>query len=168
MVIDGRLQAVAGLVPPQRREALIRVAWPSVAAVPAVAGAGRVLLASIVGAPLAWLLLAPVYFFKVLPFVARRYTLTNRRIMIQRGLKPKATHEVPLAKIDEVRIHKDANSDFFRCGTLEVVSSGQVVLTLPGVTRAGVVPSRHHQCLQGLGARQGRHATLPAKVADHP
>ena len=25
---------------------------------------------------------------KILPYIARRYTLTNRRIMIQRGLKP--------------------------------------------------------------------------------
>ena len=37
------------------------------------------------------------------------------------------------ADIDEVRVVTDANSDFFRAGTLEVVSKGQVVLKLAGL-----------------------------------
>lgn len=130
---DVRTQPVTGLTPPQVGEAWIRVAWPSVAAYPAVAALGRKLILSIFAAPLGWLVMAPFYFRKVLPFVATRYTLTNRRVMIQHGLMPAAVAEVPLADIEEVRVVTDDNSDFFRSATLELVSKGQVKLTLPGV-----------------------------------
>ena len=144
---DVRKQAVTGVVPPQTDEALVRQTWPSVASVPAVAGLGRALtqlaarlantvillpVAVLVVAP-AWLLMAPVYFLKALPFFATRYAVTNRRVMIWRGLNPTASKAVELSAIDDVRIVRDANSAFFLSGTLEVVSDGQVVLTLPGV-----------------------------------
>jgi hypothetical protein len=132
-MFDYRNQVVTGVVPPSLGEALIREAWPSVAAFPAAAGAGRALICSIILAPLGWFLLAPFYFAKILPFLAKRYTLTNRRLMIQRGLKAAPTHEIALEAIDDVRIHKDANSDFYRSGTLEVISRGQPAMKLPGV-----------------------------------
>src|SRR5437660_95072 len=75
---DMRRQVVSGVVPPQLGEAIIRQAWPSVAATPAAARIGRKLMLSRVGAPLAWAMLLPLYFRKVLPFLATRYTLTNR------------------------------------------------------------------------------------------
>ncbi len=130
---DAYVQVVTGIVPPQLGEALIRESFPSVAAFVPVATAGRILICSIIGAPLGWFLMLPVYFLKILPFFARRYTVTNRRVMIRRGLKPLPSAEVSLAQIDEVRIVRDANSHFFRAGTLEMVSSGKVVLTLPAV-----------------------------------
>ena len=55
---DARKQAVTGLIPPQVGEAVIRIVWPSVAAIPPVARLGQTLMRSIIGAPLAWLLLA--------------------------------------------------------------------------------------------------------------
>jgi hypothetical protein len=133
-----RMQAVTGVTPPQQAEALIREAFPSVVASPlpgAKAGArlGRMLNKSIIGAPLAWALLIPPYFAKVLPFLAKRYTLTNRRVMIRRGIRPTPTHEVALGDIEEVRIHKDADSDFYREGTIEILSNGKAALTLEGV-----------------------------------
>jgi hypothetical protein len=130
---DVRKQVVTGLVPPQSGEAIIRDTWRSVAAWPAVAGAGRMLTRTIIGAPLAWLMMAPFYFLRVIPFLARRYTLTNRRLMIRRWPQRSFVQEVPLSDIDEVRVRKDANSDFFRAGTLEIVSRGAVVMTLVGV-----------------------------------
>src|SRR5262245_47873666 len=134
-MMDVRKQVVTGLVPPQLEEAVIRQVWPSVAAFPAVAGLGRTLTRTIIGAPLAWLLMAPFYFKKVIPVfgLATRYTLTNRRLMIQHGMRPKPTQEVPLAEIDEVRVEEDGNSDFYRAATLEVVSKDKVAMSLPGV-----------------------------------
>lgn len=126
-------QAVTGVVPPQLGEALIRQTFPSVAAYPVVAGLGRRLILSYLAAPLGWFVMLPFYFLKILPFVARRYTLTNKRLMVQRGLWPLAVQEVPLTDIDEVRVKKDDNSDFFRAGDLEIISKDQVVLTLAGV-----------------------------------
>jgi hypothetical protein len=131
--VEVRMQPVTGLTPPQVGEALIRGAWPSVAAMPAVASLGRSLILSIIGAPLGWALMLPFYFKKVLPFIATRYTLTNRRLMIQRGLKPVPVEEVPLSEIEDVRVNLDENSAFFRSGDLEVVSKGQVRLKLAGV-----------------------------------
>lgn len=128
-----RQQAVTGVVPPQLGEALIREVFPSVAAHPAVASLGRVLTRTIVGAPLGWLTMLFFYFIKVAPFVATRYTLTNRRLMMRKGLKPHPVQEVPLAAIDDVRIQRDANSDFFRAANLEIICQGKVVLTLRGV-----------------------------------
>jgi uncharacterized membrane protein YdbT with pleckstrin-like domain len=130
----GLNQAVTGLVPPQVAEAHIRTAWPAVTDVsPGLAGLGAKLIRTKVLAPLAWLLLAPLYFKKIMPFVAKRYTLTNRRLMIQRGLKPKPRHEIALADIDDVNLVESSFSPFFRAADLEVISGGQVKLKLTGV-----------------------------------
>jgi hypothetical protein len=130
---DRRKQAVTGLVPPQLDEAVIRIAWPSVGAFPGLASLGRILMRTMVLAPLGWLVLAPLYFSKVIPGLVRRYVLTNRRLMFQRGLRFEPAQEVPLADIEEVRIQEDANSPFYRSANLEIVSKGEVRMTLPGV-----------------------------------
>ena len=132
-MLHGRKVAVTGVLSPQRGEALIRETWPGVEDVPGLAGLAHTLMRTYILAPLAWVLLLPLYFKKVLPFVAKRYTVTNRRVMIRRGLKPTPTHEVALTDIDRVEIVPDANSDFYRAGTLEIMSQGKVALRLPGV-----------------------------------
>jgi hypothetical protein len=126
-------QVVTGVVPPQLAEARIRECWPSVQGTPGLASLGRSLTRTIVLAPLGWVLMSGVFFGKLLPIVGRRYTLTNRRLMIRKGWKCTVAQEIPLADIDEVRVVTDANSDFFRAGTLEIVSKGQVAITLKGV-----------------------------------
>lgn len=126
-------QPVTGVIPPQLAEARIREIWPSVASVPAVAGLGRALTGTIILAPLAWLVMSAVYFGKLLPGLMRRYTLTNRRLMIRHGWAATVGAEVALKDIDDVRAVPDANSPFFRAATLEVISGGKTVLTLPGV-----------------------------------
>jgi hypothetical protein len=125
-------QAVAGVMPPQLGEAMIREAFPSVAQ----SGLSRLaskLMRSVVLAPLGWLLLAPLFLKKIAPFLCTRYTLTNRRLMIRRGLKPHPVREVALADIDDVRLVPDSYNAFYRCGTLEVLGKGQVTMTLPAV-----------------------------------
>jgi hypothetical protein len=52
--------------------------------------------------------------------------------MIRRGLKRRPGQQVALNEIDDLRIVKDANSDFFRAATVEVLANGNVVLKLPG------------------------------------
>ena len=128
-----RQQPVIGLVPPQLAEAVIRVVWPSVTVSSAAAGLGKALMRSFFLAPLGWFLLAPFYFRKILPFLATRYVLTNRRIMVQRGLKGKPTREVNLNDVDEVRLPPDSLDPFYRSGNLEIIAKGQVALTLSGV-----------------------------------
>jgi hypothetical protein len=135
-MVEMQQQVITGVVPPDFGEAKMRECYPSVAASTAIAGLGQALTRTILLAPVAWLLMAPVYFGKLLPLIGRRYTLTNRRVMIRRGWKGTPSQEIPLADIDEVRVQTDINSNFYRAATLEIVSKGQVALTLPGVPEA--------------------------------
>jgi hypothetical protein len=156
---DVRRQVVTGVVPPGVDEALIREVWPSVASQPAIASLGRALTNTIVLAPLAWGLMAAAYFGKLLPFLARRYALTNRRVLIRKGLKGIPGDSVPLSDIDEVRLVTDGNSDFFRAGTLEIVSGGKVLLTLKGIPEP---ESFRHAILNARNAWvPGKAKTLP-------
>lgn len=137
---DIRDQAVTGLSAPSVNEAIIRDIWPSVAANSAAASFARACYKTTIFAPVGWLALAPLKFQKLLAILpglsglATRYRLTNRRLCICKGLKPKVDREVSVDKIRDVRIVRDANSEFFLAGTLEILGdNGQVLITLPGV-----------------------------------
>ena len=66
-------------------ETRIREIWPTVARIPVVGNLGKLLIHSIILAPLGWLVMSGVYFGKLLPFVGVRYKLTDKRLMILRG-----------------------------------------------------------------------------------
>jgi hypothetical protein len=133
-MIEDRKQAVTGVMPPQLGEAIIREVWPSVTdASPTLALLCEKMQRTILLAPLAWLLLAPLYFKKVLPFLAKRYTLTNRELKVRRGLKGTTAQKVTLADIDDVRLVPESLNGFYRSGTLEVLAQGKVEITLHGV-----------------------------------
>ncbi len=125
---------VTGLVPPSVGEARIREVRPTVAGIqPALAGLAKTLVRSLVLLPVGWLLQAPLFAMKFGPLTARRYCLTNRRLMVRHGLKGTPREEVALADIDDVRFDPNQVDPFYLSGDLEVVSNGKVVLKLPGV-----------------------------------
>ena len=128
---------------------------------PASPGLAHALMCTVVLAPLAWLLLAPCYFKKVLPFIAKRYTLTNRRLMIRRGLKPSPSHEVALNDIDDVRMVEGSLNSFYRTATLEVISKGQVALTM----RAVKDPESFRLAILNTRTAWGKAAAAAAKTA---
>jgi hypothetical protein len=132
-MLDVRKQIITGVVSPDQAEAMIREVWPSLAAWPGIARLARLLTRSIIGAPLAWIILLPLFALSIAPFLAKRYTLTNRRLMIRRFPQPRVVQEVPLGAIDEVRVQTDDNSDFFRAGTLHIISQGKPAITLSAV-----------------------------------
>ncbi len=156
---DPHACAITGLIPPQVAEGRIRERWPSVARMPLVATLGRALTRTIVLAPLGWLIMSLAYFGKLLPFFMRRYTVTNQRVMIRSGWSGKPSAEVPLEKIDDVRVVADANSDFFRAATVEILSGSDVILRLPGV------PEPHSFRWAILNAR---NAWVPGKAKTMP
>src|ERR1700731_3978980 len=125
---ETRESPVTGVIPPLLAEGRIREAWPSVAGSPLIASLGLMLTRTYVLAPLAWLLMSGVFFGKLLPFFMCRYTLTNQRLMIRKGWSGKPAQEIPLARIDDVRLVADANSEFFRAGNLEIISDSTVVM----------------------------------------
>jgi hypothetical protein len=125
-------QAIAGVMAPQLDEAMIREVWPTLAAYTG-GHAAAWLMTTGFGIPLGLPLLGYLLVRKFLPFVCRRYTLTNRRLMIRRGLKPIPAQQIALSDIDDVRLVPDTLHPFYRAADLEVISKGQVVLHLPGV-----------------------------------
>jgi len=136
LMLDAAQKGATGVAPAHDGEVMIREVWPSVTIMPAAAALGQKLIRSIVLAPLGWFLLLPIYFLKILPFVAKRYTLTNRRLMIRRGLKATPSHEVSLDQFDDVRLVESSIDKFFRSATLEILSGSSVVLRLPAVPQA--------------------------------
>ncbi len=127
-------QAVTGVVPPEVGEAMIREVWPTVLARGAgAASLAHTLMRTVVLAPLGWFLLGPLFLLKFAPVICRRYTLTNRRLMIQKGWKPAPVQAVELREIDDVHVVDSTRDAFYLSATLEVLSGGKVVLTLPGV-----------------------------------
>jgi hypothetical protein len=131
-----RQQAVTGLVPPETDEAVIRTVWPTTALYSGPAALGRIMMRTIILAPVAWLMLAGPYFLRVIPFLARPYTLTNRRLMIQKGMRLKPKQDISLADIEDVRLVEDSNSAFYRSAKLEILSKGRVAMTLKAVPSA--------------------------------
>ncbi len=127
-------QAVAGLTPPQLAEAMIREVWPSVHGLASgIAGLSAALMRSVFLAPLGWALNGLLFLRKLAPVICKRYTLTNRRLMVRRGWKPAPVQEIPLADIDDVLLVADSYDAFYRSGDLQVMAGGKEALRLVGV-----------------------------------
>ncbi len=145
-MVEVQKQAVTGLTPPQLGEAVVREVWPKVTSVPPLSILSQLLYRTVILAPFAWLPLALFVGMRVAAFVVgigtfgavslpwgRRYTLTNRRLMVRNGPRPKPVQEVSLAEIDDVRLLEGSYSSFFLSGSLEVLNQGKIILTLPAV-----------------------------------
>lgn len=78
------------------------------------------------------LIYAPAYVVRVLnPFGILRYTLTNRRLRLDRGTQKSTVRYVALEDIDDVRVRNYMK--FTRTGDLEIVSKGEVMLRMVGI-----------------------------------
>ena len=141
------------------QETRIREVWPSVARAPAIAGLGKMLTKTIILAPLGWLAMSLVYFSKVMPFVAIRYKLTDKRITTVRGWSAKVTEAVPLGDIDDVQLDPASVDNFFRSADLKIISGGNVAMTLIAVPDAAAF---RHAILDARNAwAPGRVKSLP-------
>ncbi len=144
-----------GTMAAEDKETRIRLVWPTVARVPAVAGLGKLLTNTIVLAPLGWIVMGFFYFSKVLPVIGVRYLLTDKRIKILRGWKGNASQAVPLADIDDVKLDPASIDQFFRSADLQIITGGKVEMTLTAVPDAA---SFRHTILDA------RNAWAPGKV----
>lgn len=86
---------------------------------------------------LPWFIGGPIYFLIYILrginiFSAIRYTLTNRRIRVDRGMKKTTVLSIPLDDIEDIRLVDELA--FTRTGNLEVIiSGGNVGLTMAGI-----------------------------------
>jgi len=95
-----------------------------------VAGAGGFLAAAVgdnAGGVLRWIVigvaLVLILWGAVLPFVRWflwTYTLTNKRIVEQRGILTRTGRVIPLSRINDVAYEKNLNDRILGCGTLIV------------------------------------------------
>jgi len=161
-------QSIAGVVPPAVRDATIMNVWPSVAAT----GFGRVLgrlyrirdgVGPITVGRLALLATIPLglflYLSMRLPWAIRRYRLTNRRVIMERGVSPKVEQYVDLDRFDAIDLVVQPGQEWYQAGDLVFRRGAVETLRLPGVSRP---ESFRRICLEARQAYVGVAAHQPS------
>jgi hypothetical protein len=169
-------QPIAGVTPPELREATVMTVWPSLAA----SGLGRFLgrlyaidvgvrpltvgrLLAVASIPLvvalyfgrfaAELLSAVPWVGRFLalaaPAPAQRYVLTNRRVVVRGGLIPHDQRWVALNRFDAIAIDVRPGQEWYRAGDLVFRLGAIETFRLAGVVRPETF---RHTCLE---ARRG-------------
>lgn len=163
-------QAIPGVAPRELDEVTIMVAWPSISANPVGRFLGSLYQVSIPVFPFITLgrifcllsipIALPLYFLNVLPFVARRYRLTNRRVIEERGLKFRPSRAVGLDEFDGAYLDVRSGQAWFPAADLVFTKEGGEIFRLPGVARA---EGFMHACLKAQRSAAALKK-LPARV----
>lgn len=138
-------QAIAGVAPRDLGEVTIMTVWPSVAST----GIGRMmggLCANRAGIgpfftlgklfALAFIPLAiPVYFWMRLPGVAKRYRLTNKRIVVENPYTGKEVGSIGLGDFDAIKVDVLSGQAWYPAGELRFLRGPVEVFVLSGVSR---------------------------------
>ena len=165
-------QAIAGVTPVDAREVTVMTVWPSNAAY----GIGRFLgrryanpigfyifklgnLIALASIPIALV----VYFVKVLPFVGRRYRITNRRVVVARGVTGASEEKaVALDRFDTVEIDVQPGQEWYQAGDLAFFHGKTEVFRLEGVSRPDVF---RQICLKARNSYVGVQEALARQSA---
>ncbi|RCS47704.1 PH domain-containing protein [Bremerella cremea] len=145
-------QAIAGLSLSSQHEATAIVVWPSVSASEIGQKLGRLYekkegkgiftlgnLFVLLSIPLA----IPLYLWNFLPVVGTRYRITNRQVIVERGIQGVSERQMGLGDFDRIEIVQQSGQAWFRSADMifwqqkpsDVGESPQEVevLRLPGV-----------------------------------
>jgi hypothetical protein len=159
-------QPIAGVTPPESGEVTVMTVFPTLGAYAPGRLIGR-LCAIRVGfgfftlGKLLALVLIPfgiaLYAYSLLPWVITRYRLTNRRLVVQKGLRPRDERWVDFDRFDAIDVEVLPGQQWFPAGDL-IFRSGQIeTFRLSGVSRPQTF---RHTCLAArqayLGAAQNR------------
>jgi hypothetical protein len=79
-----------------------------------------------------------VFAWQLMPYVCRRYTLTNRRIIIRKGLMPADEQWIGLDEFDTIDIEILPGQAWLHAGEILFKRCGSEVLRLSGVSRPEV------------------------------
>ncbi len=139
------VQPITGVVPPEIKETTVMTVWPSVARY----GLGRTLgtlfaitwpdiyifrlgnLIALAAIPVALVL----YFMRVAPFIGVRYRLTNRRIIVERGLSGVLDKSVDLDRFDNITVETLPGQAWYHAGDLVFKLGNVETFRLEGVSR---------------------------------
>ena len=101
-----------------------------------------------------------LYFSRIGPFVGRRYTLTNRRVVVQTGLTGsmiEGATSIPLDSFDDIRVQQRPGDRWYDAGDLEFYHGDTKVGQLVGVSRPD---SFRATCLKAHSGFVGVQAAL--------
>jgi hypothetical protein len=161
-----------GFVPPELDEADAVTVWPTIGAHPLGRLVGRLCaskmgigfftlgkLWSLVTIPLS----LAVFAWQLMPYICRRYTLTNRRIIIRRGLQPLDAKWVDLDGFDSIEVKTLPGQQWLHCGEMIFKRGGSEVLRLSGVSRPEVF---RQVCLSAQSALLGVRKIVEQQAAE--
>jgi hypothetical protein len=138
-------QAISGVSPASVQETVIMTVWPS----NAMFWLGRVLggfyaqrfpdiyflrignLWALLSIPIALVL----FFMRVAPWIGQRYTLTNRRVVVYKGLLIEEERSVALDRFDKVEIDVLPGQAWYYAGDLVFRLGNTETFRLSGVSR---------------------------------
>jgi hypothetical protein len=133
---------IPGAATPPTAERRLMTVWPSIGAWPAgrlvgrlvgsQAGFGFFTLGKLWAVAMIPLSLG-LYAWRLMPFLARRYTLSSGRVRIERGLRPAVAEAIALDAFDAIEIAVLPGQEWLRAGDLIFRHQGREVFRLPGV-----------------------------------
>lgn len=142
-------QSIPGVTPADLAEVTCKVVWPTIAATQAGKLVGcvssiRLGLGSFftVGTLMAVATIPislAVFAWQLMPFVCRRYTITNRRIVIRKGLSALDDRWISFDDFDAIDVAVLPGQAWFHAGDLSFRRGGTEVLRLAGVPRPETV-----------------------------
>lgn len=156
-------QAIAGVSPSSVGETTVMTVWPANAAF----SLGRFLgtlydiqwpgiyifrlghLLALASIPLA----IALYFWKVLPYVGTRYRVTNRRVIVQRGLMGVDEKWVDLDRFDAIDVVVRPGQSWYNAGDLVFRRGDTETFRLAGVSRPEsfrAICMKSHQAYVGV------------------
>ncbi len=160
-------QPIAGVSPPDLGEVTVMTVWPSIAAHPLGKILGRLYairfpdiyifrlgnLLALMTIPIALVL----FFRRLGPIVATRYRVTNRRLIVERGLRAVEEASVGLGEFNEVLVEVQPGHAWHFAGDLIFKNGDTEVFRLEGVSRPEAF---RHVCLKAQVSYSGVEAVL--------
>ncbi|MFP6619437.1 MAG: PH domain-containing protein [Pirellulaceae bacterium] len=160
-------QPIAGVSPPELSEVTVMTVWPSIAVNPLGRILGRLYairfpdiyifrlgnLFALLTIPIALVL----FFQRLGPLVATRYRVTNRRLIVERGLRSIEESSVGLGEYNEVVVEVQPGQAWYFAGDLIFKKGDTVVFRLEGVSRPEAF---RHVCLKAQVSYSGVQAVL--------
>ncbi len=163
MMVATLPQAIAGVTPAETREVTVMTVFPTLGAMPAGRLMGRLCSINVgvgiftLGKLFALLLIPPaigLFAFSLLPGVIKRYRLTNRRVVVQAGIRATDERWVDFDRFDTIDIEVLPGQEWFPAGELIFRRGPIETFRLSGVSRPETF---RHTCLAAqrgyLGAR---------------
>jgi hypothetical protein len=139
---------IAGVTPSELAEVTCKVVWPTIGAMRLGRFVGRAAAVRLgwgefftLGKVLALATIpisVAVFAWQLMPRVCRRYALSNRRIIIRKGLMPVDERWIGLDEFDTVEVEVLPGQQWLHAGELIFKHAGNEVLRLSGVSRPEV------------------------------